>query len=189
MITLANALDDTMAGGATLEEAAASLSLTLESYPRIDRTGNDDKGQLIESLPNDRTFRTTVFSTPIGQESLLTEAADGGYFVVRVLESIPATTRPLSEVRDEVIADWQEAETARVLTEKANAMVEALITAAIRGARRGSRPHCQHHAGAAALQCDADRRRSDRPAQQALRSGRGQGGHRRRLPRASWSRN
>ncbi len=126
VITLANALDDTMAGGATLEEAAASLSLALENHPRVDRSGNDDKGELIESLPDDRTFRTTVFSTPIGQESLLTEAADGSYFVVRVLESIPATTRPLTDVREDVIADWQEAETARILTEKASAMVEAL---------------------------------------------------------------
>lgn len=126
VIGLANALDDTMAGGATLEEAAASLSLPLETYPRVDRTGADDNGEAIEALPNDRTFRTTVFSTPIGQESLLTEAADGSYFVVRVLESIPAATRPLSDVREDVIADWQDAEVERILTEKAQAMVEAI---------------------------------------------------------------
>ncbi len=126
VIGLANALDDTIAGGATLEEAAASLSLTLGNFPRVDRTGHDDKGELIETLPLDRVFLTTAFSTDIGAESLLTETSEGGYFIVRVLESIPAATRPLADVREDVIKAWQEAEVTRILSEKAQTMVEAL---------------------------------------------------------------
>lgn len=125
-IELANALDDTMAGGETLEEAASTLGLKLESFPRVDRSGNDDTGETIEALPNDRTFINTAFSTGIGQESLLTETAEGGYFVVQVTGSIPAATRPLEEVRDEVISGWKAAERARLLTEKAQIMVTAL---------------------------------------------------------------
>ena len=126
VISLANSLDDAMAGGATLEEAASALSLSVENFSRVDRSGSDETGESIDALPNDRTFLNTAFSTEVGQESLLTETQDGSYFVVRVLESIPANTRPLADVRDEVIAAWQEAEVSRVLTEKAQVLADAL---------------------------------------------------------------
>lgn len=125
-IELANALDDTMAGGANLEEAASSLGLRVETFERVDRNGNDENGERIEALPDDRTFINTAFSTEIGGESLLTETAQGGYFVVRVLQDIPATAKPLAEVREDVITAWTDAERARLLTERAQVLVEAL---------------------------------------------------------------
>ncbi len=125
-IELANALDDTMAGGQTLEDAASTLGLKLERFPRVDRSGNDENGERIEALPNDRTFINTAFSTDVGQESLLTETAEGGYFVVQVLSSAPAAARPIDEVRDDVIAGWKAAERTRLLSEKAQAMVDAI---------------------------------------------------------------
>lgn len=125
-IELANALDDTMAGGATLEEAASNLGLKVETFKRVDRSGNNEKGEKIEALPNDRTFINTAFSTEVGEESLLTETAQGGYFVVRVIDSIPAAAKPLDEVRDDVIAGWKAAERTRLLNEKAQALVESI---------------------------------------------------------------
>ncbi len=125
-ISLANALDDTMAGGSNLEEAAGALGLTVESYDRVDRGGNDESGEKIADLPDDRTFINTVFSTEIGEESLLTETAQGGYFIVRVLDTIPATAKPLADVRDDVIAAWKDAERARLLTAQATELVEAV---------------------------------------------------------------
>ncbi len=125
-IELANALDDTMAGGATLEEAASSLGLKIDRFDRVDRSGSDENGEKIEALPDDRTFINTAFSTEIGDESLLTETAQGGYFVVQVHEDIPAAAKPLDEVRADVVAGWEAAERARLLTEKAQVLVEAV---------------------------------------------------------------
>ncbi|WP_282608246.1 SurA N-terminal domain-containing protein [Pelagibius sp. Alg239-R121] len=125
-ISLANSLDDTMAGGSSLEAAAGALGLQVENFERVDRSGNGTSGEKIADLPDDRTFITTVFSTDVGQDSLLTETADGSYFVVRPLEVIPAAKKPLADVRNDVIEAWKEAEVTRLLNEKAKVLSEAV---------------------------------------------------------------
>jgi peptidyl-prolyl cis-trans isomerase D len=123
-ISLANSLDDSLAGGAGLEDAAASLGLEVETFERVDRNGQDAEGAVIDALPGSRNFLTIAFATEAGKESLLTEAQDGSYFLVRVVEVIPTARKPLDQVRDSVIAAWKDGERDRVLRETAMTFVE-----------------------------------------------------------------
>ena len=106
MIALANEVDDQLAGGATLEEVAASLALNIETFDGISREGNNRQGEEIESLPSSERFLDIAFSTEVGEQSLLTETENGGYFVLRVDGVTPPQVRPLSEVRAEVERRW-----------------------------------------------------------------------------------
>lgn len=107
MVAMANELDDTLASGATLEEAATSLNLPLEVIPSVDRSGRDPKGDIIGGLPTGREFLQSVFTLGTGEESLLTETELGDYFIFRLDSVTEPEVRPLDDIRAEVLLDWQ----------------------------------------------------------------------------------
>ena len=106
MVSLANDLDDALAGGATLEEAAADLGLTVREIPAVDRDGQDRQGEPVEALSPKEEILPVIFETPEGQQSLVEETPAGGYFVLRVDGIVPSQLRPFEEVRQTVRERW-----------------------------------------------------------------------------------
>lgn len=106
----ANRLEDTLAGGATLEETAAQFGARLAKIEGMDMLGRGKDGTAKAGIPKGRRFLETAFATGARETSLLTEAGDGGYFVVRVDAIAPATLRPLDQVRAQAIAAWKRAQ-------------------------------------------------------------------------------
>ena len=119
---LANDLDDQLAGGAGFEDAARMLDLPLLTIAAVDGSGLDRAGQQPEGLPAEPNFLRTAFSTPVGEDSLLGELGDGGYFVLRVEGETPPAVRPFEEARPLVLAAWR----AGRLDEAAKAKADAL---------------------------------------------------------------
>lgn len=103
---LANKVEDTLAGGASLEEAAQKLNLTLVKA-EVDARGIDKQGQPVAELPTSEKFLGTVFSTPSGSETSMTELENGGFFLARVDGVTPPAVRPFDTVEDEVLKAWQ----------------------------------------------------------------------------------
>ena len=126
LFELANRLEDELAGGATLEESASRLDLNAGNVPRIDADGRAPDGANVETAPAYPEFLPTAFAIPNGDESALTESADGGYFIVRVDGIEPAAPRPFDSIRDRVAADWKEAERARLARERAGGIAERI---------------------------------------------------------------
>ena len=123
LFNLANKLEDTLGGGATLEEAAKNLNLRLRTIEAVDATGKDPAGQPVGDLPAGGRFLETAFETPENQDSLVTEAGSDAYFVVHVDKVTPSALRPLDEVRDQVAAAWK----ASQREAKAKATADALV--------------------------------------------------------------
>lgn len=118
--SLATALEDELAGGATMEEAATTIGTAAATAPPMDLSGNGKDGKPIEGLPGG-AFLTTAFELADGEISQLAETIEAGYFILRVDEVTPSALRPLDEVRNEIVALWQadrrrEAAQARALT-------------------------------------------------------------------------
>jgi len=107
LISIANEFDDEMAAGATLEEAAASLNLAIQKIEAIDARHQDLNGNLIEGLPADPAFDQSLRETEEGETSLLTETADGGYFVLRVDGVVEPARRPFENVKERVAELWE----------------------------------------------------------------------------------
>lgn len=122
LIEEANRLDDELAGGATLEEAAATLDVELTKVAAIDAQGLDADGAEIEGLPPLDDLLPVVRGTDVGNVSLLAETPDGDHFVLRVDGISPAVLQPLDEVRDAVVAAWEERERDRLAQERAEAL-------------------------------------------------------------------
>jgi peptidyl-prolyl cis-trans isomerase D len=116
-------LDDTLAGGASLEEAANKLKLKLKKLDAVDETGKDAKGQDTGLSPDALKL---VFSTDSGNLSPVTPLADGSYAVVQVSGITPPADRPFDQVKAQVKADWLAEARKKAAEAKANEIAEKI---------------------------------------------------------------
>lgn len=119
----ANKVEDALAGGSTLEEAAKSMDLPVRTVEGLAKSGALKSGGQAEGLPGGR-FADLAFATQQGQQSSLGEGDGGGFFVLRV-DGVEASRVPaLDEVRDRVIADWKTERRLQIAEERADALAE-----------------------------------------------------------------
>ncbi|HSK39546.1 MAG TPA: peptidyl-prolyl cis-trans isomerase, partial [Arenibaculum sp.] len=123
---VANQLDDELAGGATVGQAAQALGLTLVDIPAVDVGGNTPDAGAVESFPGLPAVLDRAFDLAAGEQSTLIETPEGGYFVVQVNDITPAALRPLDEVRDGVVAAWRAEQRAAAAAEQAEDLAEEL---------------------------------------------------------------
>ncbi|MDZ7906618.1 MAG: peptidyl-prolyl cis-trans isomerase [Cypionkella sp.] len=114
------AIDDALAGGATLEDLAQSEGLTLASTDYA--KGADDNDQ----IAGYGAFAAAADALAQGDfpEAILLE--DGGLVAMTLLETVPPTARPLAEVRDKVTAAWKAAALTRALQSLADEKLAAV---------------------------------------------------------------
>jgi peptidyl-prolyl cis-trans isomerase D len=129
LYALSNQLQDELAGGARLEDAASKLGLKVTTYDAIDSRGNDASGAKIKDLPGE-PFLTTAFKTAQGQTSDLIDAGDAGYFILRVDKITPEAVRPLDKIRGVVVALWKAEQRKKQAQARAND-----IAAAVKGGK------------------------------------------------------
>jgi len=130
MYELANKLEDELAGGARLEEAAGRLSLKSTKLTGLERTGGLEDGTAPTGIAAAPEFLAAAFDTPEGEQSLLGETAGGSFFILRVDGVTAPKVRPLAKVRAAVVA--------ALLAERREAAAEADandIVQAVKGGR------------------------------------------------------
>jgi peptidyl-prolyl cis-trans isomerase D len=121
--SLANQLDDELAAGLGLEEAARAVGLEPKTVAAIDAQGRNPEGTRADALPSWPEFLPVVLETPAGETSLLEETATGGYFVVQVNEITPQRVKSLDEARDEVAEAWRAGQRQELARERAEALL------------------------------------------------------------------
>lgn len=124
----ANKVEDALAEGDTLEEAARKHNLGLASI-RTDSTGHDEAGHEVELpvVPAAReALLRAVFAAERGAPPRLAETPDVGFLAVAVKEVVPPALRPFESVRDEVLAAWTADARRRAQEERATALMQAV---------------------------------------------------------------
>ena len=106
LVKVANKLEDALAGGATIEEAAKQINAATLKTPPIDAGGRPADGTPMNTLPKVEKFLRTAFEGKDGAISDLIETRSGGYLIVRVDSITPPAIRPLDSVRQKVITAW-----------------------------------------------------------------------------------
>ncbi|MBR9970692.1 peptidyl-prolyl cis-trans isomerase [Magnetospirillum sulfuroxidans] len=107
MSELANQVEDSLGGGATLEETAARFQLSVIRIAALDARGLAPNGKPAANIPHSDSFLDVAFHTEQGTESQLTEIDNEGLFLLRVDSVTPPQPKALAEVRADVIAAWQ----------------------------------------------------------------------------------
>jgi peptidyl-prolyl cis-trans isomerase D len=101
-------IEDLLASGASLEDVAKEAGMELGTLALAD----DSEG----GLAGYEAFRKVAAAVTETDFPTLTELDDGGVFALRLDGIDPPALKPLDAVRDQVIADWTQAETHRRLT-------------------------------------------------------------------------
>lgn len=126
MVGIANQFEDALAGGASLDDAAASLRLRLDKVAAVDAAGMAPEGTAVAGIADNRKLLELIAATETGEASPLSETQEGGYVIVRVDRVTASATKPLDQVRDAVIADWQAAKRAERAGEVAATIVDKI---------------------------------------------------------------
>ncbi|MSO65259.1 MAG: hypothetical protein EXQ85_05585 [Alphaproteobacteria bacterium] len=107
LFELSNKLEDEMAGGSSLEDAASKANRSVRTLAGIDRSGRDENGAAAEGIPDPSAFLSLAFTVDPGRVSAPQEVANGSIYFLRVNAVTPPTLRLIDKVRDRVVADWQ----------------------------------------------------------------------------------
>lgn len=126
LVGMANQVDDALAGGASLEDVAKKLGLSLQSVPAVTRDGLDASGKPLTDLTGVPQLLPTAFATDSGQVSAQIEDGSGGYFVLRVDQVTPPALRPYDQVKDKVLAAWTADAQSKASAEEAAKIVDRL---------------------------------------------------------------
>ena len=111
-------LDDLLAAGATLEELAADTEMEFGTI--------EYRSDVEDGIAAHQEFRDAALVVEDGDFPELYDFEEGGLFAIRLDETRPPELQPLDAVRPDVIAGWEEAEAARLLTEQAQAGQQAI---------------------------------------------------------------
>lgn len=114
--TAIGSFEEARAGGAAIAEAARAAGLAIVNTPPVDSHGHTQEDQEVPALAEHADIVATAFETPEGEASDFLPFGDADVLVA-VDSVIPATTRPLEEVRDQLAATWLARERGRRMQE------------------------------------------------------------------------
>jgi peptidyl-prolyl cis-trans isomerase D len=99
-------IEDELASGTTLAEAAGKLKLEYQVVEQVDREGRKPDGSAV-TLPAQKELLNAVFATDTGVENDPIDAKDEGVIWYEVLGVVPEQLKPFNQVKDEVAKDWR----------------------------------------------------------------------------------
>jgi len=118
--------EDARAGGDSIREAAERLKLTLRTIDAVDSSGRRPDGITVDDVPNLPELLREAYDTEAGVENPPIQLPGNGFLFYEVAEITPARDRTLDEVRDEVLADWTEAEATSRLDARAKELLDQM---------------------------------------------------------------
>ncbi len=126
IFSLANQLEDALAGGADIRSAAARINVKAHHIPALDRQGRGKDEKPIAEIPKGGNFLAVAFETEEGQNSALTETRAGGFFLLTVNKVTPPKAKPLKEVRSTAVMSWKAEQQAAKAEKRAKAILEKI---------------------------------------------------------------
>ena len=123
---IGNAVDDALAGGATLADVAAKNNLKLTTVPAVDLSGRDLDGKLIVLPVEMKSVLKVVFDSGEKESSRVNTIEDGAIFAVHIDKVVAPRVKPLGDVKDRVVAAWQAEQKQQAVKKKADEIVAAV---------------------------------------------------------------
>jgi peptidyl-prolyl cis-trans isomerase D len=119
-------VDDALAGGTSLSDAAAKFGLKLTTVATADLSGRDLDGKLIVLPVDMKPVLKTVFDSNENETSRVSGIQDNAIYAVHVDKVIAPRLKPIAEVKDRVVAAWQAEEKKNAVKKTADA-IEAAV--------------------------------------------------------------
>ncbi len=117
-------VEDERAAGVTFEEIGQRFDLDVIELGSFDNEGRLAGGQPTPLLDRYQDLTRNLFDIAINQDIPMLETSDGSFIWASLKSIQPESVRPLDEVRDHVIAQWQINERGKLLEAMAEHMVK-----------------------------------------------------------------
>ena len=123
----ANQIEDSLAGGMTLEDLAKQYDLLIHKVAAIDNMGRGQTGKVLAQIPDLKNFTSLVFDLDEAVESPLTLSEDNSTYLIARVDSITEQrVKALDEVRGMVTDLWAKQERAKELQNQARQVAKRL---------------------------------------------------------------
>ena len=106
LIKRADKIEDTLAGGASIDNVGRELGMKIHQTDFMNVSGSSSSGVKVKAIPEDPRFIQTAFNLKEDETSELIETPEGGYFLVRVDKITPPKKQELNKVRKLVKDAW-----------------------------------------------------------------------------------
>ena len=103
-------IDDGVAGGSDLNELAKDLNLEIITIPQLTEKGTDLAGNVVLSNDLKEVVMEKIAELSEGFSSEVVDLINGNMVVIRVDKETPAFTPPFTEIKDDVLQSWREAQ-------------------------------------------------------------------------------
>ncbi len=123
---VANQVDDALAGGATLGDAAEKFGLKTTTVEAVDVGGHDPQDKPVTLPVSANDALKLAFATSEGQTSRVTETPDGAIFALRTDKIIQSQVKPLDQVKDKAVGSWQADQRREIVAKQAEELAAAV---------------------------------------------------------------
>jgi peptidyl-prolyl cis-trans isomerase D len=149
---VANKVDDALAGGATLGDAAEKFGLKTTAIEAVDVAGHDPQDKPISLPVSASDVLKLAFATNEGQTSRVMETQEGAIFALRLDKIIPSEVKPLDDVKEKAVAAWQADRRREIAAKQAEELAVAVTpetrlaaVAAVKGLKATTSPPFTRH--------------------------------------------
>jgi peptidyl-prolyl cis-trans isomerase D len=128
LFNLANEVDDLLASGLSVSEAAKQLNLNIGSVDLITPEGAAKTGDAkpMSDTGFEEILLEEIFTLPPDQPSQLIETDDGHFIAVQVTEVVPSEIPPMADAMDNLRSDYREFAKFQSADQKASGYVKAI---------------------------------------------------------------
>jgi peptidyl-prolyl cis-trans isomerase D len=123
---VANKVDDALAGGTTLSDAAEKFGLRTTAVDAADTADHDPEDKRVTLPVSASDVLKLAFATSEGQTSRVTETPEGAIFALHTDKVIASQVKPLEEVKDKAVAAWQADRRREIVAKQAEELAAAV---------------------------------------------------------------
>lgn len=121
-----NQMEDALAGGSSLADAAKSMGLSLEQAGTFDKRGNTPEGTANKALPDLDKFVDVAFKTEEKTESSTIASHGGIYYVLYVDKLLPEKLRSFSEAKNDISQAYRAYQANQAVADAASSIEEEM---------------------------------------------------------------
>jgi len=123
---IANQVDDALAGGTSFADVAAKYHLKLTTITATDVGGRDPAGKPVSIPVSPQDVLRLAFDTGENEISRVNATEDGTIFVIRVDKITPPQTKPIADVKDQIVTAWTTEQKQDAVKKQADALAAAV---------------------------------------------------------------
>ena len=119
-------IEDDRIKGLTLENISSKRDVDLIEVPAVDADGNAPDGNRIAAIPENPRILTAISTGEIDLQGEPVELSEESFAWTEVLGVTPPKLRPFDQVKDDVKADWIDAEMRSAVSNVAKEMIKQI---------------------------------------------------------------